>query len=230
VFLSGISFADDQFHVRNQDSGPTTAIDESADDSSPQTGPETWVDRHGDCLYRYALLRLREPELASELVQETFLEALRGWEAFEGRSSERTWLVGILKHRIVDHLRRVSRERALSEASSSATSTDDPAFDARGRWKTKPDDWRGEPGAILESREFWDVFGSCLSRLPRGLADAFFLREVDGLSGEETRELLKISSENLWTRLHRARSLLRDCLERNWFGETSLPTTTRKPV
>jgi RNA polymerase sigma-70 factor (TIGR02943 family) len=221
--------------VRNQDSGPSTVTGESADDSSPQAGPESWVDRHGDCLYRYALLRLREPELASELVQETFLEALRGWDTFAGRSSERTWLVGILKHRIVDHLRRTSRERALAgDASTRSTSTDDPAFDARGRWKTKPDDWRCEPGAVLESREFWDVFSVCLSRLPRGLADAFFLREVDGLSGEETRELLKITSENLWTRLHRARSLLRDCLERHWFGEAPAPSPsqspTRKPI
>jgi RNA polymerase sigma-70 factor (ECF subfamily) len=219
--------------VPNQDFdfGPTTADDETLDGSSPHTGPESWVDRHGDCLYRYALLRLRAPELAAELVQETFLEALQGWETFAGRSSERTWLVGILKHRIIDHLRRTVRERALAgDAPATPTSANDPAFTPRGRWKSIPDNWRGDPGAILESREFWDVFGVCLSRLPRGLAEAFFLREVDGLSGEETRELLKITSENLWTRLHRARSLLRDCLQRNWFGESSPPSPKRKPV
>ncbi len=85
---------------------------------------------HGDCLYRYALLRVRVPELAAELVQETFLEALRGWGSFAGRSSEHTWLVGILKHRIVDHLRRTNAERAASGESSSRT-IDDKAFDAR---------------------------------------------------------------------------------------------------
>ena len=184
------------------------------------------MDSHGKCLYRYALLRVRVPELAAELVQETFLEALSGWESFAGRSSERTWLVGILKHRIVDQLRRTTRERAASEESSSRP-IDDPAFDARGHWRAMPDSWRGDPSSILEAREFWDVFGVCLSRLPRGLADAFFLREVDGLSVEETRELLKISADNLWTRLHRARSILRDCLQINWFGEYSPPT--RKP-
>jgi RNA polymerase sigma-70 factor, ECF subfamily len=176
------------------------------------------MDSHGDCLYRYALLRVRVPELAAELVQETFLEALRGWERFAGRSSERTWLVGILKHRIVDHLRRTNTARATSEESSSRP-IDDAAFDAHGHWRAMPHSWRGDPSSILEAREFWDVFGACLSRLPRSLADAFFLREVDGLSAEETRELLKISAANLWTRLHRARSLLRDCLELNWFGE-----------
>jgi RNA polymerase sigma-70 factor (ECF subfamily) len=184
------------------------------------------MDSHGDCLYRYALLRVRVRELASELVQETFLEALRGWGSFAGQSSERTWLVGILKHRIVDHLRRTTRERAAWEESSSRP-IDDPDFDARGHWRAMPDSWRGDPSSVLEAREFWDVFGVCLSRLPRGLADAFFLREVDGLSAEETRELLKISADNLWMRLHRARSLLRDCLQLNWFGEYSPPT--RKP-
>ena len=183
------------------------------------------MDSHGDCLYRYALLRVRAPELAAELVQETFLEALRGWDKFAGRSSERTWLVGILKHRIIDHLRRTTRERS-SSAEAHARPFDDPAFDARGHWRAIPDSWRGDPSAVLESREFWDVFGVCLSKLPRGLADAFFLREVDGLSAEETRELLAISADNLWTRLHRSRSLLRDCLQRNWFGEH--PPTTRK--
>ncbi len=196
------------------------------DASRPRIGPESWLDSHGDCLYRYALLRVRVPELAAELVQETFLEALRGWEGFAGRSSERTWLVGILRHRIVDHLRRTARERAASGESSSGP-IDDPAFDARGHWRAMPGSWRGDPVSILETREFWDVFGVCLSRLPRSLADAFFLREVDGLSADETRELLKISTNSLWTRLHRARSLLRDCLQLNWFGEHSTPT--RKP-
>jgi RNA polymerase sigma-70 factor (ECF subfamily) len=216
--------------VRNNESGRTTT---EADASLvPKSGPDGWVDRHGDCLYRYALLRLRAPELATELVQETFLEALRGWDSFAGRSTERTWLVGILKHRIVDHLRRQSRERAaVAEAASATNICDDPEFDARGRWRSTPPSWRGDPREVLESREFWEVFGVCLSRLPRSLADTFFLREVDGLSADETRETLKISPENLWARLHRARSLLRQCLERNWFGERgegSNPPTVRQ--
>jgi RNA polymerase sigma-70 factor, ECF subfamily len=216
----------DQPFVRNQHHGPITAENDASDASRPRNGPESWVDSHGDCLYRFALLRVRVPELAAELVQETFLEALRGWENFAGWSSERTWLVGILKHRIIDHLRRTTRERvALGESSSRPI--DDPTFDARGHWRAIPDSWRGDPSTVLETREFWDVFGACLSRLPRGLADAFFLREVDGLSAEETRELLQISADNLWTRLHRARSLLRDCLQKNWFGEH--PPPTRKP-
>src|SRR5271167_4358795 len=107
------------------------------------------MDSHGDCLYRYALLRVRVPELAAELVQETFLEALRGWERFAGRSSERTWLVGVLKDRIVDHLRRTNAERTASEESASRP-IDDAAFDARGHWRAIPDSWRGDPRSVLE--------------------------------------------------------------------------------
>ena len=79
---------------------------------------ERWVDRHGDCLYRYALLRLRAPDLAADLVQETFLEALRVRASFAGRSSERTWLVGILRHKILDHYRRSGREQVVFDGVS----------------------------------------------------------------------------------------------------------------
>jgi RNA polymerase sigma-70 factor (ECF subfamily) len=183
------------------------------------THPEVWVDRHGDGLYRYALLRLRSPDLAADAVQETFLEALRARETFSGRSTERTWLVGILRHKILDHLRRSVRERAAAaENGTAATSGDDPAFDRRGHWRDAPAFWAGDPAREIEAREFWDVFGRCLAKLPRGLADAFFLREVDGLAADEVRDLLGITPANLWARLHRARSQLRGCLESNWFG------------
>jgi RNA polymerase sigma-70 factor (ECF subfamily) len=187
----------------------------------PATDAECWVDRHGDCLYRYALLRLRAPDLAADAVQETFLEALRARGSFAGRSSERTWLIGILRHKIVDHYRRSSREQALRDAhappapSGGAT---DPGFDRRGRWKVGPVAWAEEPSRNLETREFRDQLARCLSRLPRGLADAFFLREVDGLGAKEVQDVLGITPANLWARLHRARSLLRGCLETTWFG------------
>jgi RNA polymerase sigma-70 factor (ECF subfamily) len=180
------------------------------------TEAERWVDRHGDCLYRYALLRLGTPERAADVVQETFLEALGARGSFAGRSSERTWLIGILRHKILDHYRKSGREQALFDGAA-REATFEPGFDRRGHWETIPGSWAGEPSRVLETREFWDVFGRCLARLPRGLADAFFLREVDGLKAEEVQELLGISPANLWARLCRARTLLRGCLETGWF-------------
>ena len=77
----------------------------------PTLDPETWVDQHGDSLYRYALFRVREVQVAEDLVQETLLAALGAKDSFAERSAIRTWLFGILKHKNIDHIRKISRER-----------------------------------------------------------------------------------------------------------------------
>jgi RNA polymerase sigma-70 factor (ECF subfamily) len=178
--------------------------------------PDRWVDDHGDALYRYAILRLRDQELAEEAVQEAFVEALRVRESFAGRSSERTWLIGILRHKILDHFRRRGRRKEESSLAADGHA-DGPAFDGRGHWRSFPADW-DQPGRDIERGEFWAVFGRCLDDVPRGLADAFFLREMDGLDSPSICETLKITPANLWARLHRARTMLRRCLEIHWFG------------
>ena len=199
--------------------------------SDDQAGePGGWVDRHGDCLYRYALLRLRDPELAADVVQETFLHALRSRHSFTGRSSERTWLVGILKHKVVDQIRTAGRRQAASNGLA-ADAGSRSEFGGDGGWRVGPASWRGDPGRDIETREFWDALGGCLSKLPQGLADAFFLRELDGLSAHEVQQHLGITPANLWARLHRARVLLRKCLETAWFGRRTtspLPDRERK--
>ncbi len=195
----------------------------------PAADPESWVDRYGDCLYRYAILRLRAPDLAADVVQDTFLEALRSRHSFAGRSTEQTWLIGILRHKIIDQLRKSGRESSTStepfDDASTGGSGGQP-FDARGHWRVGPAFWKGDPTREIESREFWDVFGRCLARLPRGLADAFFLRELDGMDADEVQRTLQITPANFWKRLHRARMLLRQCLETGWFDRdpSDLPT------
>jgi RNA polymerase sigma-70 factor (ECF subfamily) len=184
--------------------------------------PESWVDRHGDVLYRYALLRLRSPELAADVVQETFLEGLRACDSFAGRSTERTWLIGILRHKIGDQLRKSGRTQA-TDRSVSIDGADDSFFDQRGHWRVTPKAWSGDPSRTIETREFWLIFGQCLSKLPKGIADAFFLRELDDLSAEEVQQVLGITPANFWKRLHRSRLLLRQCLETNWFGQRAKP-------
>jgi len=183
--------------------------------------PETWVDEHGDYLYSYALLRLRHRELAEEIVQETFLAALKACRNFAGQSSERTWLVGILKHKIVDHFRRASREQPVADFDGAS---DDELFRKSGEWvdhwtvEGAPKEWKDDPSQLLEQKEFWEIFKRCLAKLPPRLAEAFTLREIDGLRSEEICEILAISPNNLWVMLHRARALLRRNLEVNWFG------------
>jgi RNA polymerase sigma-70 factor (ECF subfamily) len=186
------------------------------------TDPEEWVDRYGDGLYHYALARLRSPDLAADVVQETFLEALRARGSFAGRSSEWTWLVGILRHKVVDQLRRARRAPAAGEGVPDEGRATSP-FDRRGHWRASPAEWSVDPSREMENREFWEIVQGCLSKLPQGLADAFFLRELDGLASEEVQLLLGITPANLWKRLHRARLLLRQCLESGWFGRWTKP-------
>jgi RNA polymerase sigma-70 factor, ECF subfamily len=180
--------------------------------------PEHWVERHGDYLFRFALLRVREADRAADLVQETFVEALRARGSFTGRSSERTWLVAILKHKVIDRIRKHARETARS-GGDAGEMDDSGDFTPAGHWTKWPAAWPKDPAAALERREFWEALHRCLSSLPAQLAEPFVLRELDGLSGEEICKLLDITPTNLWVRLHRARLALRRCLEDGWAGD-----------
>ena len=185
-------------------------------DNATALDPESWVEQHGDSLFRFALLRVRDPDAASDLVQETFLAALRVRETYSGRSSVRSWLVAILKRKIADHHRRIGREQRFQEGRVPEDRAE-CAFDRRGHWRAAPLDWGGDPPREYERREFWNVLGRCLSRLPAHLADAFLERELEGLSREAICRDLKITPETLSVQLFRARLLLRRCLERRWF-------------
>lgn len=178
--------------------------------------PSEWVDLHGDYLFKFAVVRLRKADLAEEAVQETFLAALKGRESFRGQSTERTWLVGILKRKIVDYYRAKGREFPAEEPE---LLTDPGArfFNETGHWDTPPANWGADPSSELLKKEFWEVFLMCLEDLSPRLADTFSMRELDGLENEEICKVLDISPSNLWVRLYRARTLLRDCLDANWF-------------
>lgn len=180
------------------------------------SSPEQWLDLHGDALFRFALLRVRDTHLAEELVQETFCAALQAREKYSGRSSERTWLIGILKHKIIDSFRRMSRERPHDDPDLHEA-VEEEFFDSKGRWRVQPGDWNASPDEALERREFWEVIHSCMARLPDRLRQVFALREVDGTDSSEICKVLGISSTNLWVMMHRARAQLRQCLETHWF-------------
>lgn len=187
--------------------------------STSELEPELWLERHGDFLYRYALIRLKSPELAADCLQDTLLEAFRGRVRFESRSTERTWLIGILRHKILDQYRIARRERATRQAEELSTrDADSQDFDDRGRWRVGPRSWGRDAWAELERDEFWEIFRQCLQNMPPHLSEVFLLREMDGLESPEICQQVGISNTNLWARLHRARMRLRDCLERRWFG------------
>ena len=178
--------------------------------------PETWVDQHGDYLYSYALSRIKDPTTAEDLVQETLLAALKEQEGFEGRSSLRTWLIAILKHKVVDYLRKRSREQPLDDREPDVDGSD-AFFDEKGNWMLRPAKWTTDPTELLEQKEFWEVFTRCLSDLPVRQAQAFQLREMDGLDCSKICNVMEITASNCWVILYRARMNMRHCIQANWF-------------
>ncbi len=177
---------------------------------------EAWVDEHADYLLRYALPRLRDRHVAEEVLQETFMAALKSAAKFRGDSSARTWLVGLLRRKIADHYRKRGRE-PQTESLDTTDSVIDGWFDEKGMWKRWPGEYDVDPSTLQDKADFWRVFETCLKALPERLAEAFALRVVDDREPDDVCKVLSITSTNLWVSLHRARARLRVCLEANWF-------------
>ncbi len=173
-----------------------------------------WLTEHGDYLYRFALSRLRDPHLAEDVVQETMLAAIKN-PSFEAQSSARTWLTGILKHKIIDVMRRHMREIPASELMVEADASMDDFFDESGHWAEQPLAW-DIPHQALEQKQFLQILQQCLSRLPTALATIFSMRDIDEMENEEICKALNITTTNAWVMLYRARMGLRKCIELNW--------------
>ena len=189
--------------------------------SPPKLDPERWVEQYGDVLLGFAAARVRDRAIAQDLVQETFLAAIKAREGFAGRSTERSWLFGILRNKLTDYYRLQSREVAVADFESPLPE-EQGAFGRRGLgkdgWvmKLAPKAWETPEGTLV-SKEFQEVFKGCLSGLPDKIARAYLMREIDGVSSVEICKDLNVSPNNLWVMLHRARMGLRRCLEVHWF-------------
>jgi RNA polymerase sigma-70 factor (TIGR02943 family) len=173
-------------------------------------------------LLRFARLQLRDAGAAEDAVQETMLAALQGSHAFESRSSYKTWLIAILRNKIIDIIRGQSREVSATSLADDDAGDDlltEALFDQRGHWQpeTQPGRW-ADPEASFEQQQFWKVFEACLDHLPEKTAHVFMMREILGLETDEICKETGISSSNCWVVLHRARLGLRTCLETRWFA------------
>jgi RNA polymerase sigma-70 factor (ECF subfamily) len=168
------------------------------------------VEEERRYLLRYASLQLRDSHAAEDAVQETLLAALKGEASFGGRSNLRTWLTGILKHKIVDAIRRMSRDpEPVAEIADL-----DGLFDETGHWDEPPVAW---PENALEQKQFFAVLEECLKGLPAKTAQAFMMREHMGFDTDEICKELSITPTHCWVLLYRARVALKACLETNWF-------------
>lgn len=198
-------------------------------ENTQEPDPVQWVSEYGDVLFRFALVRVRRREVAEDLVQEALLAAWQSRDCFQGRSSPKTWLLGILKHKIVDHFRKLSRDIGIADSDELAALAEQQfAAGASGptHWSrgVGPRNW-SQPDQSLENSEFWTAVHDCSERLPGRVGKAFVLRDVDGLESDEICQILDIKQSHLFVLLHRARLALRRCLELNWFRNPKRPTT-----
>ena len=175
--------------------------------TKPEVTACDWLTTHGDYLFNFAVGQVRDTSVAEDLVQETFLAALKAHDRFGGKSSERTWLTGILRHKIYDHLRRICRERPVRQ--ESLPSKNEEAWDESLLWLHDVSAQCIAPSRRMELAEFREALEMALGKLPPRLAQVFQLYEIEEQPNPVVCEQLRISESNLWVMLHRARKQLR---------------------
>ncbi|MEN1784722.1 MAG: sigma-70 family RNA polymerase sigma factor [Bacteroidota bacterium] len=176
--------------------------------------PENWIDRYADYLYNYAIARVSDTEQAKDLVQETFVAGLNAAENFKGDAAERTWLIAILKHKIIDHYRKRNSKKGKAEVRISNMSTE-----SEGDWLQErvADPFNPSGDDTLENEELRLAIQGCISKLPKKQATIFNMKTIQGMATEDICNELGINPSNLWVIIHRARTSLMGCLNQNWF-------------
>ena len=196
------------------------------EENKPGLEPEKWIERYADYLYSFAYARLRKEEVAQDLVQDTFFSALRARDTFLNNASEKTWLISILKRKIIDHYRKKSTQNELNVFDKPVQGTDgtrehffEDSETYKGHWTNAaaPKVWKKDFETSVESEEFYDILKRCITKLPEKTAAAFTLKNMDDLDTEEICKELQISPSNFWVMMHRAKLMLRECMEKNWF-------------
>ncbi|MBW2411568.1 MAG: sigma-70 family RNA polymerase sigma factor [Deltaproteobacteria bacterium] len=183
--------------------------------SSNAINPQIWIEEYRESLFKYALARLRDADLAEESLQETFLAALQSRKGFQGLASEKTWLISILKRKIYDHFRRIGRDKQFKMTLPIECLRHDVVDGGRtpvARLRI----WFSDPSMVYEQKEFLKIITHALSELPDRTAQAFILREIIELSSQEICEFMDISICNLYVMVHRARKHLKDDLQLKW--------------
>ena len=179
--------------------------------------PELWVEEYGDVLFRYAIKRVSNRSEAEDLVQETLIAALKARDNFRSQSTPKTWLIGILEHKVMDYYRKKGRELNVQDVEE-VCQVSDKLFDRKGMFRSPGNDWGENPEALFERKEFWGVLGECISNLPERLLPVFQLRMLQERNTDQVCEELGITSNNMWVMLHRARLRLKTCLDAKWFS------------
>lgn len=180
-----------------------------------QLYPDTWVDNYADYLFNYAVGRVSDSEVAKDLVSETFLAGLKSAKNYKGEAAERTWLIAILKRKVIDYYRKSNSKKGKAEVRMSFNSHDD----SEGDWlEEKVADPNGNlADGSMENEELGLAIQACITKLPQKQAQVFRMKTIQGISTQEICNELGINPSNLWVLVHRARTMLMECLNQNWF-------------
>jgi len=180
---------------------------------------DLWVEKYGDMMYRFALVRVKNQDVAEEVVQSALVGALQSQKSFQGRSSEKSWLFGILKHKIMDHFRAAKKYQTYDLSSDDGADPYERAFDKSRHWHMPVQNWNLDPEKAAQNRQLVAALSLCLDKLSDKYRRIFVMREVDGVGSEEICNEFNIQPTNLWVMLHRARNQLKICLETQWFNK-----------
>lgn len=177
--------------------------------------PKLWVDNYADYLFNFAVGRVSDSEVAKDLVSETFLAGLKSAKNYKGDAAERTWLIAILKRKVIDHYRKSNSKKGKAEVRMNYSS----ASDAEGDWLEEQvaDPFSMLENTAIENEELGLAIQECIARLPKKQALVFTMKTIQGISTEDICNELGINPSNLWVMIHRARTGLMECLNKNWF-------------
>ena len=178
--------------------------------------PNLWIDNYADYLFNYTVVRVNDGDLAKDLVQETFFAGLKSAKNFQGKATERTWLVSILKRKIIDYYRKINSKKGQAEVKMNFY--DEGEY--KGNWieERVPQNWKNESEKAIENEELKNQLDSCIDNLPEKYAIIFRLKTIQGFETKEVCKELDITPSNLWVIIHRSRTQLRKCMEDNWFN------------
>lgn len=179
-----------------------------------KANPQKWLELYGDLLYKYSLPRVNDSVIAEDLVQETFLSALKGLEGYKGEASEKNWLFTILKNKIIDYYRKKATEQAVMTMPDLHV-VDGEWFNEEGSWAENrmPKDWHAADNPV-ERKEIQKIITWCKDHLKELQQTVFTLKYMEDLDSVEICKVLNISSSNYWVLIHRARLKMRDCVEK----------------
>jgi RNA polymerase sigma-70 factor (ECF subfamily) len=176
--------------------------------------PNKWIDLYSDYLFNYTITRVSDREIAQDLVQETFFAGLKSMKNFKGEASERTWLISILKRKIIDHYRKINSNKGKAEVRINYNDSE-----SEGDWLEErvadPYDKTAEDN--IQNNELGNAIQNCLDKLPIKQAEIFRMKTVLNYETEVICNELNITASNLWVIIHRARTAMADCLKENWF-------------